>query len=290
MTDVIETAVRRVVPSDLLAIRALVDRDPVTNVFVAARLAWATAHNGTLDPFRLGGDLYAYAPGGRLESLCYAGGNLVPVAATDEAIEAFARQLARRVRLAASLVGPAEQVLPLWDRLEPSWGPAREVRACQPLMAIGTAPAVEADPEVRPVEPVELDVLFPAAVAMFTEEVGVSPVPDGGTAYRARVKDLINAGHAFARIERGRDGPYVAFKADIGYATADACQVQGVWVAPELRGRRISVGAMAAVVELARNRVAPVVSLYVNDYNHVARAVYDRVGFEQVGTFATVLL
>jgi predicted GNAT family acetyltransferase len=32
-----------------------------------------------------------------------------------------------------------------------------------------------------------------------------------------------------------------------------------------------------------------VTSLYVNDYNTKARATYERVGFEQVGTFATVL-
>ena len=32
------------------------------------------------------------------------------------------------------------------------------------------------------------------------------------------------------------------------------------------------------------------VSLYVNDYNVRALATYRRVGFERVGTFATVLL
>jgi len=31
------------------------------------------------------------------------------------------------------------------------------------------------------------------------------------------------------------------------------------------------------------------VSLYVNDYNTAARAAYDRVGFRQVGTYASVL-
>jgi predicted GNAT family acetyltransferase len=46
---------------------------------------------------------------------------------------------------------------------------------------------------------------------------------------------------------------------------------------------------MAAVVELTRTRFAPVVSLYVNDYNHAAVASYHRVGFRQVGEFATVL-
>ena len=35
--------------------------------------------------------------------------------------------------------------------------------------------------------------------------------------------------------------------------------------------------------------IAPIVSLYVNDYNHVAVGTYLRVGFQTVGTFATVL-
>jgi predicted GNAT family acetyltransferase len=45
---------------------------------------------------------------------------------------------------------------------------------------------------------------------------------------------------------------------------------------------------MASVVEQAR-KIAPVTSLYVNGFNARARATYERVGFSQVGTFATVL-
>ena len=39
--------------------------------------------------------------------------------------------------------------------------------------------------------------------------------------------------------------------------------------------------------EIDTGRIA---SLYVNSYNTVARAAYSRVGFVEVGTFATVLL
>ena len=171
-----------------------------------------------------------------------------------------------------------------------SWGPAREVRACQPLLAIDTWPQVPADPFVRPVRLDEVDTLFPASVAMFTEEVGVSPVADGGAGYRARVRELVAGGNAFARIDDRHGTREVVFKADIGYATAAACQVQGVWVDPDLRGQGLGAAGMAAVVEQARRTIAPVVSLYVNDFNRTARAVYERVGFRQVGTFATVLL
>jgi predicted GNAT family acetyltransferase len=289
MTSAIDTAVRRVLPADLPAVRELVDSDPVVNVLVASRLDQATAR-GSFDPFRLGGDLIAYAPRGHLESLCFVGGNLVPVAVTDEAIDAFANRLARRVRLAASLVGDANAVLALWDRLEPSWGPAREVRPCQPLLAIDHTPLAAADPYVRPVALDDVDTLFPASVAMFTEEVGISPVADGGASYRARVQELVAGGWAFARIDTLAGGRGVVFKADVGYATGAACQIQGVWVDPTLRGRGLGTAGMAAVVEQARRTIAPVVSLYVNDFNWTARRVYERVGFTQVGTFATVLL
>src|SRR5205823_1051044 len=95
----------------------------------------------------------------------------------------------------------------------------------------------------------ELDILLPASVAMFTEEVGVSPVgADGGRAYRARVNELIAVGRAFARIEDGQ----VVFKAEIGSVTPLACQVQGVWVRPELRGRGLAEARDEAIDEALR--------------------------------------
>jgi hypothetical protein len=153
-------------------------------------------------------------------------------------------------------------------------------------MAISDPPRVAPDPLVRRVTASEIDILYPACVAMFTEEVGVSPSNgDGGALYRARVAELIAQGRAFARIEDSR----VIFKAEVGAATSQACQIQGVWVEPALRGRGLANGGMAAVVLQAEESIAPVVSLYVNDFNTAARAAYKRVGFAEVGTFMSVL-
>jgi len=250
-------------------------------VFVSSRV-----HEAGLNPARLGGQVWGYHSGGQLTSLCYVGANLVPVAATSLAVNAFAGRARLLGRRCSSIVGLAPAVLDMWDQLRPYWGPAREVRGSQPCMAISAEPQVAPDPLVRRVRPEELDILLPASVAMFTEEVGVSPVgPDGGAAYRARVRELIDAGRAFARIEDGR----VIFKAEVGSVTPHACQVQGVWVRPELRGRGLAEAGMAAVVVEAMRCIAPVVSLYVNDYNRPARAAYRRVGFGETATFASVL-
>jgi predicted GNAT family acetyltransferase len=259
----------------------LCDRDPVVNVFVSSRV-----HEAGLDPVRLGGQMWGFVPGGRLTSACYAGANLVPVGATPAAATAFAGRARLQGRRCSSIVGPAEAVRQMWELLRPYWGQPREIRDAQPVMAISGPPRMAPDPQLRRVRPTELDALLPASVAMFTEEVGVSPLgPDGGAAYRARVAELIALGRAFARIEDGR----VMFKAEIGAVTPHACQVQGVWVRPELRGQGLAVAGMAAVVQEALRSIAPVVSLYVNDFNAPARAVYRKVGFTEVATLTSIL-
>ncbi|MFF3269356.1 GNAT family N-acetyltransferase [Streptomyces chrestomyceticus] len=269
-------------PGELDAALAVLDRDPVANAFVAARVQVAG-----LDPWRLGGEMWGWYTDGRLESLCYAGANLVPVCATPEAVRGFAERARRQGRRCSSIVGPAGPTAELWSLLEPAWGPAREIRANQPLMVTSAlATEVEPDPYVRRIGKHEMDVIMPACVAMFTEEVGISPLAgDGGLLYQARVAELVGAGRSFARIDDGK----VVFKAEIGAATQRACQIQGVWVAPEFRGKGLSETGMAAVLRYALTEVAPVASLYVNDFNTAARAAYRRVGFEETGAFMSVL-
>jgi predicted GNAT family acetyltransferase len=153
-------------------------------------------------------------------------------------------------------------------------------------MALHTMPECPLDPEVRQVRPDELDAYLVAAVDMFIGEVGVDPrLGDGGRAYRRRVASLIAAGRAWARFERGE----VVFKAEVGSQSPTVGQIQGVWVHPDRRGQGLgsSGTAMLAGVIVGTGRIA---SLYVNDFNAVARAAYERVGFTQAGTFATVLL
>jgi uncharacterized protein len=266
---------------DLPAVRELLARNPIPDVFVASRVASAG-----LDAWRLGAEIWGHVVDGRVASVCYSGANLWPVGADRGSARVFAERARRQGRRCSSIVGAADGVMEMWRHLEPWWGPARDVRADQPLLAIAADPCVAPDPGVRQVRPDELDVLLPACVAMFTEEIGVSPVGgDGGALYRARVAEFVGQRRAFARIEGGR----VQFKAEIGAVAGGVCQIQGVWVDPDLRGRGLAAAGTASVVAIARASIAPTVSLYVNAYNAPARAAYRRVGFRRVGTFASIL-
>ncbi|MEV1291752.1 GNAT family N-acetyltransferase [Pseudonocardia sp. NPDC049635] len=254
------------------------DADPVASCMVAARVEAVG-----LDPWRLGGELWSY--GGPAEGLCFSGANLVPLRGERSALRAFADRARRSGRACSSLVGRAELVLPMWDELSSVWGPAREVRPDQPLMTLTGMPAVPPDPQVRPVRIDELDRYLPAAVAMFTEEVGVDPRDgDGGVGYRARVAELITSGRAFARFQDGE----VVFKAEIGALSRRVGQIQGVWVHPAWRGHGLGTSGTASVA-VALAAMGRCASLYVNAFNSPARAAYRRVGFTQVARFATVL-
>ena len=221
------------------------------------------------------------------ESLCYAGANLIPLRGGTDDLNAFADKAMSTARRCSSLVGRAEMVLPMWQRLEHAWGPARDVREHQPLMALSTAAAsARSDPAVRPVRVDELDAYLVAAIDMFIGEVGIDPrIGDGGRGYRRRVAGLIAAGRAWARFERGQ----VVFKAEVGSQSPSVGQIQGVWVHPDWRGHGIGTAGTATLAS-AVVRSGRIASLYVNDFNTVARATYARIGFTQVGTFATVLL
>lgn len=264
---------------DVGAVMRVLDEDPVGSCMVACRVAEHGA-----EPSAIGGELWTRRR--PTESLCYAGANLIPLRGKAIDLYAFADKAMSTARRCSSMVGRAELVLPMWHRLERTWGAARDVREHQPLLALGTPPRCTTDPAVRQVRADELDAYLVASIDMFIGEVGIDPrLGDGGRGYRRRVAGLIAAGRAWARFERGE----VVFKAEVGSQSPTVGQIQGVWVHPDWRGHGLGTAGTATLAS-AVVRSGRTASLYVNDFNTVARATYDRVGFHQVGTFATVLL
>lgn len=219
-----------------------------------------------------------------LTGACWVGSNVVPVALDDDGVAVVADHLLTARLPRASFFGPQREVLGLWRAVEHRWGDPFAVREEQPFMVANSQSMVQPHPEVRLAHREEFPQVLPASAAMFTEEVGYAPDVSEKSSYVHRVAELINKSRTYVVIRNNS----VVFKADIGAAAGEVCQIQGVWVAPEYRGQGLSASFMTAVVEDARRRW-PTVSLYVNSYNLPALSTYRRAGFRQVGSFATVL-
>lgn len=274
--------IRPLGPPDLAEFLELTGRDPVVNVFAEYR-----ARTTSLEPRWLGGEVWGRFVGGELVAACHVGANLVPIGASQDDATAFGERALARGRTVSTIVGPHDAVRSFWHTVAGSWGQPRDARWQQPHMQLDHDPLVTPDPLVRRTTRADLAEVYPACVAMYTEEVGVSPEQGGGAdLYRARVVQLMARGWSFARFDE--DGRLL-FKAEVACASPVAAQIQGVYVVPDERGRGLASAGMAAVAQIVRQEIAPTVSLYVNEWNTPARRAYEHVGFVETARFSTVM-
>lgn len=228
------------------------------------------------------------------ESLLYVGAGIVPFRMQSGDAEMFAGSLISARYTKASIHGRADNVLCLWDALEPVWGPAKEVRPTQLLLQCRSPQFVsmtsDARTRVGPLRlaaPEEIDRVLPAAAAMYEEELGTNPLTvPYSAAYRQRVhRYLANRQTWICDLDGGNE---VAFKVDIVGREYSTATIQGVWTNPMVRGSGVATSAMSTLCHiLSADRVVP--SLVVNSYNRAARRVYERCGFTTVADYATVM-
>lgn len=275
------TPTRLLGPDDVDAALDLCARDPAAHVFVASRILDGGLGAGSSAAF-------GWFDEGRLASLVWTVANVVPVETTAASWSALAGQVRKVRRRSASFLGPREEVRGLWGAVGSDFPRPRAIRGEQPLLATVTPPSrlgIDLDPRVRPATVDEVDSVLPAAEHMFTQEIGYRPYTGSPAFYRDSIWRLVRAGRTYVVVEDGR----VIFKADVGSVALGACQIQGVWLSPELRGQGLAPSLMASALEQAMTDHAPLATLYVNDYNAPALATYRRIGMERVGTFSTIL-
>ena len=247
---------------------------PAAHSFLASRLQALHQHSRS--------EAIIYRHNGRVEGVTYVGANLLPSFVSSAALFATVDYIKSRAITFSSVVGESQSVFALWNLINPFVPPARLIRERQPLLAISTEPLIASDPNVRVANIADLELVITAGVAMFIGEVGEPPHAND---FRARAIELINEGRTFIR----REGDEILFKADIGAIGAGALQIHGVWVPLEHRGRGIGSHGMASTLRLSK-KFAPSACLYVNDFNLAARASYRKVGFAEVGEFASIFL
>jgi uncharacterized protein len=260
----------------------LVDTEPLVNAMASARLRAVRS----LAPMRFGATPLGVGADGALRAAAFHGANLVPIGGDDDTWRVLAGHLGALPRDCTSIVGRADAVEALWSGLRGAWGAPRAIRRRQPLLVRDSADGLRDDVRLRLLAVDEIEAYLPAAAAMFMEELGISPLTAAtAPAYRRRAEHLLRTARVYGIVD-GRGS--VQFKADIGALTPHTCQIQGVWVRPDLRGSGLGTAGMAAVLIRALS-LAPTVSLYVNDFNVAARRLYARLGMRQAAELSTVL-
>lgn len=303
--------IRPLTQEDRPALEAMIARDTVGYLFASEQLElWGLPNARQLAPYRrqqgfLGIFEADETPegqgtGSHLVGALWLGANCLPLDLPAAYYRQVARYILRQKRQVGSIFGPQDQVLGLWEKISGRMPSPFDLRPSQPLLALTSykqlvsLAALPLDrpqlklPQVLPVrwaQPADGPSLLPASVAMFTEEVGYDPMIRDPRGYSQRLDQLLGSGRSLLAVNR--EG-VVVFKVDLGLVAGQDCQLQGVWLHPAYRGQKLAAPLLAQALQLISQRYRQI-SLYVNDYNQPARALYARCGFEQVGTYASIL-
>ena len=173
-----------------------------------------------------------------------------------------------------------------WNAIKSWHAPPRLVRDRQPLLVVGRAELRSVSPaavHTRLATAAELEIVMENSAAMIECELGYDP-RRATSGFRSNVRRMIDRGMWWIASVQGR----AAFFCHVGPHTQATIQLQGVWTMPHVRGQGIAKAALAQICAKLLEDY-PTVSLYVNDFNNAALAVYNALGFTQTGELCTLL-
>lgn len=252
-------------------------RSPYDNVFITYLVLF------DLSPSTRDKILIAFNDRNEVRGVAYFGRQLA-IAAEDDALDAFA-QRARDRHGERMLIGPRATIAAFWERVETWHVKPRIVRDRQLVMMIDRSRLLpyQRTVTVRHARLDEWTTVADSSAAMIEQELAYDP-RRASKDFASNVRHMIERDLWWVAESYGR----LVFFTNIGPWCRTTAQLQGIWTPPELRGKGLGTAALAGICDRLLEST-PTLSLYVNDFNHAAIALYRRVGFEHVSDYTTML-
>jgi uncharacterized protein len=252
-------------------------RDPLMNVYLIARLTEErTLAASQVAVVRYNGAIVLVAS--LATNIVLGGDPSISAEISETAAGLVGDRILNRMLPVRAIISPSDLVEALWKVLRRRIDPPAVVRMNQPVYALPARPDYPELTQCRFSTPKDLDALIPACAAMHKEEVGIDPLARDASGYRDRIRELIDKRRSVIRVVNG----VIASKCEFSAVTGDAVQLMGVWTDPRFRRHGLSRDLLKEVCgHLARKGKA--VTLFVNDFNTPAVALYESIGFRKIG-------
>lgn len=218
-------------------------------------------------------------------------GNLIcqaPIKIVSELATAAINHSDRQVH---GVVGPADQVQKISDKLEitPSSIQMDETEHLYRLILSQMKipePLQSGALLGRRIEPRDLDQLTEWRVAYEMEALGSDDTPHLHKVSRAGMERSLHEGTGWVVEFAGQRVSFSGFNALL----KEAVQIGGVWTPPNLRGRGYARGAVATSLIDARAEGVATAILFTDYENIPAQTAYEALGFQRVGDYRLLLL
>lgn len=262
---------------DAAAALAFLRRDALINVYLISRLLEErTAAATQMFTVRHNREIIVIAS--LATNIVLASDPGAPADVTETAIALIADRILTRMLPVRAIISPAALVESLWRHLRSRLDPPTVIRMNQPIYAIRRRFDFPDLTDARFATPRDLDQLVPACAAMHKEEVGIDPLERDPVGYRERVRELVDRKRSVVRVV----GKEIVAKCEFSAVTNDIVQLMGVWTHPRHRRHRYAHDLLREVCgHLFRKGKS--VTLFVNDFNKPAMALYEGLGFQRIG-------
>lgn len=222
---------------------------------------------------------------GTLEGVALIGHSTIVEARSDEALKALAFTARASETPIHLLMSSGDHAETFWKYLD---GGANEPRLkCTEALFEITFPLAVQECEWK-IETAKMSHLLPIAIAhaeVALMESGVDPMVKDREGFLKRVARRIEQKRVFVVV----DGDTVIFKADVIAETNDVIYLEGVYVAPEYRGRGIGSKCMSALSSTLLSRVDHVCLLSNVEFEG-AHKTYQKAGFRNTDQCTTLFI